>query len=820
MKNATLLFAILLLSVFLSAQNNWKKYDSNNGLFSNEIVKMIIADDSSIWMATPDGISIANGDIISNHFHLTGVTTNSKIVDMVLTDSGAWVRTEFEISFFNGNSYTIFNESKGFIHSKVYDFTVDLNGVLWIAGDSGVSKYDGHQFTNWVGRRAKSIEANGINNIYILKYDFVDNINLPPHLSWVEIFDGTQWFTDTLTHFNFDRIDDAKLKRLNDGSLIILGRNMLHFNKITSSFTIQQIKFTQPEAYIHSTSSQDIEIDNDGNYWVLLSGFYRSLFKIENNNLKAFLPHVGQISNISINVGKIGFAGNLGAYVSSEYLSIPHLKDSLPINNIGVSVDFQNSILRNNMAGFEFPKGSNLNNIYESYFAISAKKINQQNFEEINSSNSVLKLGPKSNSSFPDKNYLVKVRKADIFFHKNNFNLSNYTMPQGIKEWPAQGDTSIGMAMDLAPFVDVNANGCYDPEKGDYPSIKGDEALYWINHTPNGFEFHSMLYAYYDTINQDINNSLFLNYTIINRSNYVYDSMKIGLFIDPDLGDAHDDYLGCDSLTNSFYCYNGDNFDSNFHLATGKGNKIPAIGVRFLSDRMEGFLSVTNIDFRVHQNLNSRWANGSPVTYGGNGQGTISNGNIRTNYMFTGDPVNNTGWTEGNPGNGISSILPGDRKGIANIPYTSLAPQERKSIDLVFGVGYDTSLTSYLQNINDLKRVLNYAKQVYDSSLNSTGILANNIDCIDTVISVREFNKPISFDIYPNPAQNEIAIKSKNTIQEISLFDIRGTLVFRKQISEAKQTSIELNSELSNGIYFVRILLDGSIQNRKLLIQR
>ncbi len=54
--------------------------------------------------------------------------------------------------------------------------------------------------------------------------------------------------------------------------------------------------------------------------------------------------------------------------------------------------------------------------------------------------------------------------------------------PIPILEWPANGNPFAkgagGVALvvnhDLAPFVDVNGDGKYNPLLGDYPAMKGD----------------------------------------------------------------------------------------------------------------------------------------------------------------------------------------------------------------------------------------------------------------------------------------------------------------------------------------------------------
>ena len=42
------------------------------------------------------------------------------------------------------------------------------------------------------------------------------------------------------------------------------------------------------------------------------------------------------------------------------------------------------------------------------------------------------------------------------------------------------GDTSLGQAPYLAPFVDVDYDGLYNPALGDYPDVMGDQAIFFI----------------------------------------------------------------------------------------------------------------------------------------------------------------------------------------------------------------------------------------------------------------------------------------------------------------------------------------------------
>ena len=56
------------------------------------------------------------------------------------------------------------------------------------------------------------------------------------------------------------------------------------------------------------------------------------------------------------------------------------------------------------------------------------------------------------------------------------------------------------------------------------------------------------------------------------------------VWVDPDLGDNQDDYVGCDVARGLGYCYNGDEDDGT---AVGYGTNPPAIGVDFLEDLLQ-----------------------------------------------------------------------------------------------------------------------------------------------------------------------------------------------------------------------------------------
>lgn len=183
----------------------------------------------------------------------------------------------------------------------------------------------------------------------------------------------------------------------------------------------------------------------------------------------------------------------------------------------------------------------------------------------------------------------------------------DYTVPRSILEWPAHGDDAAPLNQDyyLAPFVDRDGDGNYNPENGDYPAydlnnsseckanitdIYGDQNLWWVfNDKGNihsetgsgaiGMEIRAQAFAF--STNDEVNNMTFYNYEMVNRSTFTLTETYFGQWVDADLGCSQDDYVGCDVERGLGYAYNGDTYDEDCRGAVGYGNLPPAIGVDF-----------------------------------------------------------------------------------------------------------------------------------------------------------------------------------------------------------------------------------------------
>lgn len=524
----------------------------------------------------------------------------------------------------------------------------------------------------------------------------------------------------------------------------------------------------------------------------------------------------------------------------------------LDINSVRTGINSNGDMFWNYVNGmYEVPKDSSAGTIFAGAFWIGGLDVSSQLHlaaQTYRQTGSDFYPGPVMNSaSYSAANDLLwnkvwKINKTTI----DSFRLGLFTtVPAVIASWPGNGDVQQGQAAQLAPYVDVNNDGIYDPNVGDYPCVKGDQTLFVIfnddrnTHGETGgqplkVELHAMLYAYKDP-GTWLDSTVFLSYKLYNRSTQTYTNTYTGSWTDLDIGAYNDDYVGCDVNRNCYYGYNGDvNDGTSAAPTTGTyGANPPAQGIAFLLGApadpndgvdnnhdgtidepgeqcgMSGFRYYDN-NFTVTGNpvtaadyynyLTGYWIDGSPVTFGGNGYG----GNTPTNYMYPGDtdPNNPTLWSEVSENN-----MPSDRRGLgASGPFTMQPGQEFcLGYAYVFGRGHAgpaSSVNQMLLNVDKAKTFLG------DHS---------PCTCNDSTVSVHENIQPV-VSVHPNPAQNNIHVywNSGSNHAQIEIFDLTGKLMLSAAMNGASAT-VDL-SQLSAGVYMLRIT-DGNTSSTAKIVR-
>ncbi len=438
-------------------------------------------------------------------------------------------------------------------------------------------------------------------------------------------------------------------------------------------------------------------------------------------------------------LGMVGGVISLQGFAQvSTYCTPPYSKIDLDINNVRTTILVGGDMWWDlTTARYEIPKGSGKNSLFcgsiwiggldpIGNLHIAAGTYRQSGIDFWSGPLDTVNLFP-NDSSCNMYDRIWRLNRSDVESFIQNRTDPNYVIPEEILSWPGNGNTAWGHAHQLAPYVDVNGNGYYEPVHGDYPAFNfsgqnncdydllGDQALWWVfNDNGNqhsetggqalGLEVHAMAYAYRSQY-EALNNATFYRYKLINRSSNDYHAVWFGILSDYDLGDAFDDYVGCDVGRSLGYCYNGDRADGD--TAVGGpgtyGDHPPAIGIDFLSgvladvdgrdnDRdfivdepgerialassmyYDGNFTVTGnpgLGPEFYTFLKSEWKDGTHLTYGGTGYG----GAVQADFMFPGvsDPL---GWgTGGVPQPAwdefISGNLPNDRRQLNSIgPFT------------------------------------------------------------------------------------------------------------------------------------------------------
>lgn len=300
----------------------------------------------------------------------------------------------------------------------------------------------------------------------------------------------------------------------------------------------------------------------------------------------------------------------------------------------------------NNLADYEVPQGSNSYALYAGGLWLAGTDVNGQLKAAVSKFGTGVDYytGPLTTTSTAEideetcaaYDRFFELKKADVaqFVAYNNAKANgeadekfpNYQIPQAILEWPGNGDVTLGQDFILAPYWNVAGDASYEPELGDYPKFDlqgdvdcrenredrsisarrplfGDQTYWWIfndkgnlhteSNAPSiGMEIHGQAFAF--ATNDEINDMTFYNFELINRSTFTLTNTYFASYVDPDLGNAQDDYVGCDVIRGLGYCYNGDETDESTNGQVGYGSTPAAIGIDFFEGPYQDADNINN----------------------------------------------------------------------------------------------------------------------------------------------------------------------------------------------------------------------------------
>ena len=219
--------------------------------------------------------------------------------------------------------------------------------------------------------------------------------------------------------------------------------------------------------------------------------------------------------------------------------------------------------------------------------------------------------GPYGTNSSDPSYKIWKVNKSDLADPLASYDFQN---------WPVA---------DGAPWVDVDEDGVYSPLPigADHPEFIGDQVMWFVRndgdavaHTifqtlPLGIEVQTTIFGFDRP--DDFGDMMFVKELIINKGGNTINDMYVGLWSDPDLGDAGDDFVGCDTTLGLGFCWN-DGVDADYGSYSGG---TPAVGYDFFQGPIVPSAGDTAFafgrDIAGYKNLSmtsfSKYINGDPV---------------------------------------------------------------------------------------------------------------------------------------------------------------------------------------------------------------
>jgi len=542
-----------------------------------------------------------------------------------------------------------------------------------------------------------------------------------------------------------------------------------------------------------------------------------------NDSLVFYTPNIYFKGIDSLTYRIIDLENNLMSELATVFLQVDNKgMDTLSVNNIHCRINSCGTQFWNmeDDCLFEVPANSGLNSMFSQSLWIGG--FDQE--EMLHLAGDTYRFGsdffpgPVVDSTAYTIDYDISwnrvwmLLQSDIDYHRAHFQDAGYEMIENIAEWPSVVDPS------YAPFFDIDDNDEYNPAYGDFPIIKGDQAIYFIFnddrdlHTnsggkKNGVEIHAMYYAYEQADDSTLNNTIFASYKIINKSENNYHDYHIGFYNDFDIGCPWDEYIGTDTVLNALYAYNATPIDCSYQYPENYGSHTPAIAFTALDFDMTStitFYGYGNVptcdpqeDFEFFNYMKSVWRDSTHLTVGGEGYG----GTIPINYIYPGNPVTGDGWSEITANNEIS-----DRRGLLSSgPYSLNSGGE---IELEFALVVARAFNGLnLPNLNSvelLKERIENVRNYYDNSMGEQEVE----------------QRKIKFEVYPNPFVDYITITTDINIQKFkySVFDILGEELIAGAVQSNNSLQLKLKN-LNKGIYFIRISDGEKFTTRKIVKQ-
>lgn len=507
---------------------------------------------------------------------------------------------------------------------------------------------------------------------------------------------------------------------------------------------------------------------------------------------------------------------------------------------------FNQNLQTNNTPGFEWPKGSGKYALFTSGLCIGAYYNNGLRMANATFNGEYApgyvwdSLGYKlfkTNSKFR----LYSVKYNDTYSGSVDYAEWKYMVPYG------------------APYKDVNNNGYFD-ELIDKPGVEDAMQTVFVyltdanpdNHTTSeGFsggtkplyaEVALTLWGYDFGPLADIQ---YIKWKIINKSDTAWKKTYFSVVTDHDIGDATDDYSGCDTNLQLAYGYNADNNDGNGQGRT-YGVNPPAAGQTLLRGALiKNYQSIDSLKLTSSIYFTNTGSPGPVCEQDPSSNPTDSynymKGNKRNNaswyipfsnpltaakFCYSGDPETNTGWTcrMGRIEScGVSSsdsvqtpVPPNNGRFILSSGSDGLTINPGDTQKIVIAQMIVRGSNNF-NAVTKLKELADFSRRFYYGYVSEE----------ENLLLQPEVYFPNSYKLhqnFPNPFNPVTTIKyemKKLWKVKIEVYDARGEIVTTLVNEEKPQGVYEVQfngSNLPSGIYFIKMMSGGGFEDSKKIV--
>ena len=408
------------------------------------------------------------------------------------------------------------------------------------------------------------------------------------------------------------------------------------------------------------------------------------------------------------------------------------------------------------------------------------------------------------------------INKAEVLSHRqdwdDNGSIDN-NVADNILEWPGQGNPEFeginGWILpdeDMAPFVDRNDNGIYEPMSGDYPAIRGDWNIWKIIndagniHTEsNGDKFKmelSIMFYAFESDDSTISKTFYTDIELRNDNSTKMDSLVISLFTNHSKVDQQivfQDGVGCNPAENYSFAYGlGEDSSSPSHsmlIIQKILTEEEQVDKKFshftycanpAEDNPPSIITDPSSVIEYTRYMSGEWRDGSPLTFGGNGYA----GQTPTDFAFPDNPTDPNGWSM------CSEDLPkyNYRAFTSSLAGTVLPGAVRRfSYSTTFLTDYGVGCPDFAE----MNEVSDKVEDVWDEN--------------EMVTSLINFSLDNQLKVFPNPFHNELDLSIDNEqIKEVEIYSITGQSILRQEHLSDSNITLEFPKEMASGLYFVK----------------